>query len=193
MLHRISESIAVFLFDKSDKYPIDIYIYGIELMISSLIGTIIILFLGLVLNVIIESIIFMVSLSLIRLFCGGYHAKTYFKCNLIFVISFVFALFVAKKAIFFISLYYYYTLMGLFLLSFIIFLKFSPVDNENKRVPVEKMKTYKVISILILVVELSVTLLLPLLNINQIIIILPTILVVDIAIITEKNIFCEEK
>ena len=76
MLHTISENIANSLFDEESKYPMSIYVYGIELMISSLIGTIVVLTMGILFKSVIESIIFMVSLSLIRFFSGGYHAQT---------------------------------------------------------------------------------------------------------------------
>ena len=87
MLHTISENIANSLFDEESKYPMSIYVYGIELMISSLIGTIVVLTMGILFKSVIESIIFMVSLSLIRFFSGGYHAQTYIRCNTVFAIS----------------------------------------------------------------------------------------------------------
>ena len=43
MLHSLSRNIAVFLFDDNDKFPLEVYIYGIEICLSSLIGIIAIL------------------------------------------------------------------------------------------------------------------------------------------------------
>ncbi|GEM_PF-3263337 len=43
MLHSLSRNIAVFLFDVNDKFPLEVYIYGIEICLSSLIGIIAIL------------------------------------------------------------------------------------------------------------------------------------------------------
>ena len=46
MLHALSEKIAVFLFNNNDKYPIDVYVYGIELTLSSLAGMFVVLVMG---------------------------------------------------------------------------------------------------------------------------------------------------
>ena len=86
MLHALSEKIAVFLFNNNDKYPIDVYVYGIELTLSSLAGMLVVLFMGLISGFLIESIIFMISLSIIRIYSGGYHARSYLKCNLLLII-----------------------------------------------------------------------------------------------------------
>lgn len=39
MLHSLAKRIAVFLFDKTDEYPLEIYTYGFELLISSITET----------------------------------------------------------------------------------------------------------------------------------------------------------
>ena len=93
MLHTLSEKIADFLFDNNDYYPIEVYIYGIEITLSTIIGAISLLTAGLIFNLFAESIIYMISLSVIRMFSGGYHSKTYLKCNTVLIISYICSVF----------------------------------------------------------------------------------------------------
>ena len=48
MLHRLSEYIADYFFDENDKYPKEVYKYGIELTISSILGTLMIIITGII-------------------------------------------------------------------------------------------------------------------------------------------------
>ena len=77
MLHRLSERIALSVYNNSDKIPLDIYIYGFELLVSSVIETISLLLIGLLTGKFVETVIFIISFSSIRVFSGGYHANSY--------------------------------------------------------------------------------------------------------------------
>lgn len=46
MLHSLSEKIADFLLEKNDDYPLEVYTYGMELIISSVLEFIILLIIG---------------------------------------------------------------------------------------------------------------------------------------------------
>lgn len=46
MLHSLAKRIAVFLSDKTDEYPLEIYTYGLELIISSIAETLLLIVLG---------------------------------------------------------------------------------------------------------------------------------------------------
>ena len=87
MLHRLSERIALFVCNDSDKIPLDIYIYGFELLVSSVIETISLLLIGLCTEKLIDTIIFIISFSSIRVFSGGYHANSYSNSCILFVSS----------------------------------------------------------------------------------------------------------
>lgn len=76
----------------------DFYRYGIEISISSFLNIFLVLLLGIIINHIAESIIFLLLFILIRsftggyhadTFTGGYHADTYFRCNLLMCITFI--------------------------------------------------------------------------------------------------------
>ena len=58
------------------------YQYGIEITISSALNFFLVFLIGAVTRNILESIVFMIFFVPIRQITGGYHAKTYFRCNL---------------------------------------------------------------------------------------------------------------
>ena len=87
MLNFISTKIADKFFDDNDKYPKEVYIYGIELLISSAVSTVVIFLIGLLTNTFFESVVFLISFSAIRVYTGGYHSMTYLRCNIISALS----------------------------------------------------------------------------------------------------------
>ncbi len=185
MLHTLSQKIAVFLFDEKDSYPMEVYIYGIELVVSSLIGICIVLTAGILTGYLIESLIFMAGLSAIRFFSGGYHADTYLKCNTIYLISYVFAM-----------LIYLFLLLQnesvIFLISTVIFVTtcitltaFAPVENKNKEIEDSQKGKFKVISIVLFSAEFIIAAIFYYYGLKQVLILLPAILIVDISILVE--------
>ena len=84
----------------------------------------------------------------IRQFTGGYHADSYFKCNLTFAVVTVLVFGFTKMAVYSET----YTMPNhiLFLfLSFIIVFHFSPIENENKPLDQEQKKRNKKIAIVL--------------------------------------------
>ena len=67
----------------------DIYFYGFKLIISDIINYAIIIILGIVLNRLIESVAFLISLCVLRQFSGGFHAKTFWLCRLSMIITYI--------------------------------------------------------------------------------------------------------
>ena len=186
MLHALSEKIAVFLFDNNDKYPIDVYVYGIELTLSSLVGMFVVLLMGLISGFLIESIIFMISLSIIRIYSGGYHARSYLKCNLVLVISYIFALLYYKYHLnnFIEQTYLIASLLFVFLIITLII--FAPVRSESKSISKSESFKFKLISIVLSFIQLMIfVLFFCLLGFKQVIVILPTVMVVIVSILVE--------
>ena len=62
----------------------EIYEYGFELSISSLIGIFIVLAIGLISNKFWESIVFYIVFCFTRLFTGGFHASNHLLCKITF-------------------------------------------------------------------------------------------------------------
>lgn len=150
MIEAISEKITGFLVD-SNEISRDInefrcYKYGIEIALSSILNIVLILSIGSVTGRFIESVIFLAVFIPIRQFSGGYHADTYFRCNLFFCISFVMVLLLYEILKVYNSVYLLLAI-DLFSLSIIAF--FSPIENRNKPIPAEKRMGLKLKAILI--------------------------------------------
>lgn len=137
MLHTLSKRIAFFLF-KDGQYPIEVYVYGLELIISSLVGEMIVLFLGLMLDRLMETLIFILLIKYIRIYSGGFHAKTYIVCNIVFISSYFFSVLVCYKLRSVPS----NIILGLMIITVVIaigaMIKFAPIENKNKPIPVER-------------------------------------------------------
>lgn len=67
----------------------DIYFYGFKQGLLLLLNVITIIIIGLLFNMIWESIIFMVSYSTLRVYAGGYHASTPLRCYLFSIVMIV--------------------------------------------------------------------------------------------------------
>lgn len=122
------------------------YKYGIEITISSLLNIILVVILGIVFSEIELSAIFLLLFISIRQLTGGYHAKSYFRCNLTMCVSFcccVFATTILKN---------YFNMIFLIIhiiLSSIIILAFCPVSNENKPIKPEARNKYRITSFIL--------------------------------------------
>ncbi len=133
----------------------DIYEYGFELSISSVIGILIVLAIGLVSGKFWESVVFYIVFCFTRLFTGGFHAPSYLLCKLVFAGVLV-AVLLINWLFHGIEDYYWFVL---YLYSLIIVCQFAPVDNPNKRLDRREKIRCKIISIIEMVVWLAVMLL----------------------------------
>lgn len=163
----------------------DVYTYGIEIIISSIIGFVITFIIGLLLNVLMQTMIYYVIFVLLRSMTGGYHASTYFKCNLVFSIITLFVILFSK------AIYTIHVSEGiltlLFLQSVAIFIWLAPVENINKPIEKKKKVYWKITSV---VISVFLYVLSTLLYINQhifeAVIIIITIFAVSMLCIIEK-------
>lgn len=184
MLHTLSERIADFLFDEKDKYPLDVYTYGFELIVSSLLELLMLMIIGVLSGELVETIIFVIIFSLLRFFTGGYHAKTYLRCGVITAINFLSVLISTELLLMCTSEIIRFVCFISFLFSFYIISKYAPIENENKKL--YNKKRLKIIAVLILLLETTVFVIIyKSLKINQALIFIPTILSVDILMLVE--------
>lgn len=80
--------IIVDFFVKEDIVPEEqreVYQYGVELSVSTLIGLLIVLAAGAFGGRLIESVIFYIVFCLTRAFCGGFHAHSHLLCKVTFI------------------------------------------------------------------------------------------------------------
>lgn len=149
MINRISNKITDFLCKNLniESDMVDVYKYGIEITMSSFLNIFWIVVIGMLLSDIISALIFLSVFVFLRSFTGGYHADTYFKCNLVFVLTFLIVYYVGN-AIFVVENGEIRMLIleVIALLGFAPVIAFTPVENKNKVITKDKAKLYRRIS-----------------------------------------------
>jgi len=188
MIVKLSEMLLKFVLKniRIEKEMIDIYRYGIELLVSTLINLALITIIGILINDIACSLVFLLGFIPIRSFCGGYHAKSYLKCNIVFSLSFVICCLCSNLMIFaFTKNYLLIIEIALIALSFPSILIFAPVKNANKIVSSNEAKKYKKISIIIFICISGIGLITTYFGIKYDILLIVTLLLVSIMILIE--------
>lgn len=133
MQHYLSECVTDFLLRQGiiKNEEKDIYIYGAELIISSIINLSICLFISILFKDFVNGLIFFISFSSLRRFTGGFHSKSFLRCNIIFAIIVVITL---LFNMFFSNIFdYVIATVILIIFSLLSIVLFSPVYNDNKK------------------------------------------------------------
>lgn len=104
-----------------------IYKYGFEGLISSIIGTVFLIGLGIVLNSLFEAILYECVYSTLRKYVGGYHCKTHITCIIVYNSIFIIYLSIQNFLNFNLPI-----LLLLLLITNMLIIKFAPIRNENK-------------------------------------------------------------
>lgn len=151
MIHRLSKALTNFLANKKilPCEEIEVYEYGFELLISSVIGFLIVLVSGLIFNNLLKSMLFYFIFVTVRPFCGGYHADTHFKCKLTFII--VYAAVMIFSSIFAANydIIYQLLVLAVYILTIILY---APVEHPNKPLDLDERKRNRNISVVLAVV-----------------------------------------
>ena len=176
MIHTLSQYITNYLIKhKIIDQETEIYEYGFELMISTWIGTILVLIIGGFTNHFLDAVIYECVFRFTRIYTGGYHCKTYTKCILSYVFFFIIFIFLFP----YFSNISFYSILVVCLLNLLIVMLLCPVDHQNKRLLEDEKKCFKKKSIFRMFILDLVIILLSSLNINNIVIILYSIIVID--------------
>ena len=95
MIAKIAETVSAFFYsmDVIDEEEKGKSRYGIEIIISTIIGFSVIIISGILLSKTNLAIAYLICIVPIRMYTGGYHAKTYFKCNIVFWLLFLLNIF----------------------------------------------------------------------------------------------------
>ena len=94
IIDEISYKIANYFYTKNiiDEKVIPIYKYGMQVLISNVMASTIVVSIGVLISKLLESIIFILLYSTLRIYTGGYHAKTSLSCNIVFSLAFIMTL-----------------------------------------------------------------------------------------------------
>ena len=157
MITRLSQRITEFLIHEKSisENDAEIYQYGVEITISSLLNIILVMLVSAVVQSIISGIVFLSVFITLRQFSGGYHAKTYFRCNAVLVITYIAVLLLSQYVV--IS---FWVDCILILLGVIALILFAPVPNIHKPLTKYECRKHKknalVIYIIISVIGLLI-------------------------------------
>ena len=114
----------------------EFYKYGIEISISSFLNIFLVVILGFLIHHVLESVVFLTLF--IRSFTGGYHADTYFRCNLLMCVTFIITVFVNVITSNKLTLP---VIIVLICFTEVTVCSSDPIENKNK--PIQKSKRIK--------------------------------------------------
>lgn len=156
MQYYLSECITDFLLRKKTirNEEKDIYVYGVELIISSIINLFICLIISLLFEDFANGLVFFISFSSLRRFTGGFHSKSFLRCNIIFAVIVVIALSINR----YLSDVFDYAVFSVLLTVFtlLIIVLFSPVYNDNKKLTEQERKQFLLKSVLAYLIHILI-------------------------------------
>ncbi len=157
MFHRISVKITDKLISLKTINSVDrdIYEYGVQHILITLLNITTVIIIGIVLNAVIEAIAFITAFIPLRIFAGGFHFSTPIKCY-IFSSCFVAAVLLAMRYVNISILIY----CLLYCLAIVIILILSPVEDVNKPLDQVEKKVYRKRTIIVLGTECGLILIL---------------------------------
>lgn len=122
----------------------DLYIYGFEVIQAGTINVMIVLFMGLLFDQLINGLLFYSAFCMLRKFCGGYHADTYLKCNLLLALNVGMVMTILTWG------YSISTLLNCIVcvLCLMVIWRYAPIQNKNKELSENQMKRYKRTSVI---------------------------------------------
>lgn len=127
----------------------ELYQYGFFILFSQILYFIIALIIGILCEVILESIIFYIAFQFIRRYAGGYHASTETRCEVLSTLSILACIVVIKLS----KTYDFQTVLLLItILSAVCIFVFCPLDTPEKPLSEKEYKYFRKVSWLILFV-----------------------------------------
>lgn len=135
-------------------YDGEIFLYGVEVILTSLLNITLLLVVGLISGTADQAIVYFVSYAFLRKFIGGYHCDTNLKC----------ITFNVSKYVLFACIYPYLEINNIFLLPIILFtliliLYKAPYEHKNRPINETDKVVYKKYSFIIVSIYALVILL----------------------------------
>lgn len=122
----------------------EVIIFGLELLISSIIGILIIIAISMIAGVPLLWIAFLLAFIPLRTTAGGYHASTHMGCNITFALTYIICVVLCKYVTM-----PKITFVLISIISMIMVLLFSPVEAMNKPLNSERKEKNRLRSIVI--------------------------------------------
>ncbi len=148
MIHQLAKGIATYFMKENiiEREDMDTYIYGAEVLISGIVGIINIMILSIIINSFWNGVLFLIIFIPIRMYTGGYHASSYLTCNIWFVLIY----FLILQAVQFTLKWSLIPVIWVgVILGFMIIVRYAPLENINKKIPMIMERKYKKIGCLL--------------------------------------------
>lgn len=121
----------------------DVYVYGAIVAIQSSINFIFTLIIGIVFKMSFEMICFYLCFKILRKFSGGFHSSKYVACLSISIIINIVVVVLLKHMIVYVNPIVFFALE---IVSLLVIILFSPIQNISKNISVTEKRIYKIIS-----------------------------------------------
>lgn len=138
MFGKFSLTLINYIYSSSpekDSIELEEIKYGLDILISFFVKTVLIMLIGLILGLLPYLITAVITLALVKLFSGGVHAKNDFQCFV--VTSLVIFSIIYLSLLINITIFYK---VILFVLSFILLIAYAPADSEEKPIISENLR-----------------------------------------------------
>lgn len=149
MINKLSKNLTQKLMkeNKIKEEEFELYHYGLFVMISEFSLLFFSLLVGIIFNVIFQSLIFYVVFFIIHRYAGGFHAKTELHCQIITQSSFLLGI----GSIRFLENISIFRMLFWYLIFFIILIILSPADTPQKKLNLKEKKRFKKITVIIMI------------------------------------------
>lgn len=114
--------------------------FGLEIILMKILFAIVITLIGILMNCLLESIIYTISFSLLRRYGGGYHSESRKKCVVLSVVMLLCGIFTIKISEDFDAFIIPEAVITLFSAIYIICA--APIDTPNKRLDSDELRIY---------------------------------------------------
>ncbi len=157
----------------------DVYVYGMELLLSFLLSTILIILIGLLTDNLIPTINYLIIFITLRNFTGGYHASTYLRCKLASIFIYTLTLLATKHIPVDMKGY-----LALGIIGYLIIYYLAPIENPNKPLTFHERKKHKITSLILFSVFIGISFIMSILNVESNIIFYTLLSVIILMIIS---------
>lgn len=139
--------------DIIENKDLEIYRYGFETLIYFLVNISVALFIGIIFDRLIHTMVFLSCYCTLRQFTGGYHAKNYTECTLTFAAIYLLTIFIDNNLD--IGKWKYLIIL-IHIFSIVIIYKLAPQEHRNKPLSEKEKRHYKKIIMKIICVITTV-------------------------------------
>lgn len=142
MINEVSKKLTNKFVDSEiiDSEDNDIYVYGLQLFLATILKGTGIFVVAFILGYAIETTIFIIFFSILRISAGGYHSKSYLNCFSITIFFIFISISIAKLT----TLYdiSFFTPITVIISAALVY-KFAPIDTPNKQLNSNEYNIYR--------------------------------------------------